>query len=488
MSDILSSLQPKEVFHYFEEISKIPRGSGDEKRISDYMVEFAKSLGLEVKQDEVYNIYIKKPATSGYENIPGVILQGHLDMVCEKNNSTNHDFTKEGLDLYIEEDWIKAKGTTLGADNGIAIAYQMAVLADSTLKHPQIECLMTTDEERGMTGVKNLHPEYLSGKILLNLDSDAEGEFFLSCAGGAKTSFTIPTVKSEINSEMEVYKVAIKGLKGGHSGAEIHLERANAHILMGRVLNNLRSELSFELVDIMGGSKDNVITRECEVIIAISPKDKGILESRIKSLIEVFKLEYKSQEPDLNMEISLQSQDVRYSVISKESLNKLIDLLIVIPNGVMGYDINMKGLVQTSLNLGVLSLEDNHIELGSAVRSSMGTKKQELINKLQILTSAMGIEFEVKGDYPEWQYNPSSRIRECAEKLYKEMYGKEAVMTAIHAGLECGFISEKISGLDMISFGPNVKDIHSPKEAASISSMARVYEYLVKLLENLVAY
>ena len=488
MSDILRSLQPKEVFHYFEEISKIPRGSGDEKRISDYMVEFAKNLGLEVVQDESYNVYIKKAATPGYEHVPGVILQGHLDMVCEKNNDTEHDFTKEGLDLYIDGDWIKAKGTTLGADNGVAIAYQMAILSDNTLKHPQIECLMTTDEERGMTGVKNLHPEHLSGKILLNLDSDAEGEFFLSCAGGAKTSLKIPVSKSTLNDGMDVYVISIKGLKGGHSGAEIHLERANAHILMGRVLNELRKETTFELIDVIGGSKDNVITRECEVIIAISPQDKQVLKNKIEDMYQVFRVEYMSQEPDLSLEIISQVKSNQYTVINQEALEKLIDALTIIPNGVMGYDVNMKGLVQTSLNLGVLNLKDTHLELGSAVRSSMGTKKQEVINKLQALASILGIDFEVKGDYPEWQYNPSSRIRECAEEVYKKMYGKEAVMTAIHAGLECGFIAEKINGLDMISFGPNVRDIHSPQEAVSISSMARVYEYVVKLLENLVAY
>ena len=488
MSDILSSLQPKEVFHYFEEISKIPRGSGNEKEISDYMVEFAKGLGLDVKQDQDYNVYITKPATNGYEDVPGVILQGHLDMVCEKNNDTDHDFTKNGLNLYIDGDWIRAKGTTLGADNGVAIAYQMAVLADKTLKHPQIECLMTTDEERGMTGVKNLNPEYLSGKILLNLDSDAEGEFFLSCAGGAKTSFTIPFIKTELKGEAEVFIISIKGLKGGHSGAEIHLERANAHILMGRVLNSLRKETAFELIDIVGGSKDNVITRECEVIIAILPQYKEVLDRKVKQILEVFRSEYKLQEPDLNIEITLQQKNNQYSVVNKEALNKLIDLLIAIPNGVMGYDINMKGLVQTSLNLGILSLTDNNIELGSAVRSSVGSKKRELIEKLQVLATMIGIDFNVKGDYPEWQYNPSSRIRECVEELYKDMYHKEATMTAIHAGLECGFIAERINGLDMISFGPNIKDIHSPQEAVSISSMASVYEYLVKLLEKLVAY
>ena len=308
MSEILSNLQPREVFHYFEEISKIPRESGNEKEISDYMVKFAENLGLDVKQDESYNVYIKKPATPGYENVPAIIIQGHLDMVCEQNNDTNHDFNKEGLDLYIEGDWIKAKGTTLGADNGVAIAYQMAILADKSLKHPKIECLMTTDEERGMTGVKNLHPEYLTGKVLLNLDSDSEGEFFLSCAGGAKASFVIPVVKNKMDKNLDLYKIQIKGLKGGHSGAEIHLERANAHILMGRVLNHLRKIVTFELVDISGGSKDNVITRECQVLIGVQSVERDILSKEIYNLKNMFKKEYISQEPELELDICLNKE------------------------------------------------------------------------------------------------------------------------------------------------------------------------------------
>ena len=487
MSDILKGLQPRKVFEYFEAISEIPRGSGNEKAISDYMVKFATDLGLEVKQDNAYNVYIKKPATPGYEHVPTVILQGHLDMVCEKNKDTVHDFEKDGLKLYIDGDWIGAKGTTLGADNGVAIAYQMAVLADQTLKHPTIECLMTTDEERGMTGVANLHPEFISGKILLNLDTDVEGEFLLSCAGGAKAYFSFPIQRESISQKVTFYRLVINGLKGGHSGADIHFERANAHILMGRMLYGLSKEIEFKLVEILGGSKDNVITRECEVILAIHKDQEGHLGKVAQEIITIFQKEYSAQEEHLCLTLE---EVPRYyqETLTKGCQQKLIDVLMALPNGVMGYDQHMKGLVQTSLNLGILQMHKDYIELGSAVRSSVASRKMELLDKLEVLSKVFNLGYEVKGDYPAWQYNENSRIRECARNLYKELYNKEPVMTAIHAGLECGFISEKCPGLDMISFGPNVKHIHSPQEVVSISSMARVYEYLIKLLENLVAY
>ena len=484
MPDVLKGLHDSKVFEYFEAISEIPRGSGNEKAISDYMVQFAKDLNLEVKQDEAYNIYIKKPATPGYENAPAVILQGHLDMVCEKNKETTHDFEKDGLNLYIDEDWIGAKGTTLGADNGVAIAYQMALLADNSIKHPALECLMTTDEERGMTGVAHLHPEYLSGKVLLNLDTDNEGEFLVSCAGGAKAYFTLPVAREAINASG--IRITINGLKGGHSGADIHFERANAHILMGRVLDAIRNKEMIQIAELKGGSKDNVITRECECVIVANEQVLQDLTQLITAQVQIFNAEYRVQEADIKVVIE---QNVSIDkVLTRDASNKVIDFLLCVPNGVLGYDQDMKGLVQTSLNLGILQLEADHLVAASAVRSSVATRKEEVLSKLKALSHQMGITFEVKGDYPAWQYNANSRIREMAGELYSKMYGQEASFTAIHAGLECGFISEKLPGLDMISFGPNVRHIHSPEEVASISSMSRVYEYVVKLLENLVSY
>lgn len=479
----LEDLRQQSIFKYFEAISSIPRESGNEKAISDYMVQFAKDLGLEVKQDEAYNIYIKKPATKGFENAPTVILQGHMDMVCEKNKETVHDFAKDGLDLYVDGDWLAARGTTLGADNGIAIAYQMAILADNSLQHPALECLMTTDEERGMTGVSALHPEYLEGRILVNLDTDIEGEFLVSCAGGAKVYMTFPKTEEAAAEADETYEIIINGLVGGHSGAEIHHERANAHILMGRYLDALRAKCEFKLCEITGGTKDNVITRECEAKINIAPEHAKYVNEVALEMNGCFKEEYSVQ--DSNIQITVQKVDKAAQNFTVTLTDQVIDFILTIPNGIMGYDKHMAGLVQTSLNLGILQTEEDVVRFGSAVRSSVATRKWEVIHKLEALSRQCGANCVVTGDYPAWQYNAESKVRDLAVALFEEMYGKKPSVTAIHAGLECGFISEKLPGLDMISFGPNVKDIHSPQERASISSMERVYAYLVKLLEKL---
>lgn len=486
MSDVLKDLQPRKVFEYFEAISNIPRGSGNEKAISDYMVKFAESLGLEVHQDEANNVYIKKAATPGYEHLPTVILQGHMDMVCEKNKDVDHDFEKDGLELIVEGDWIRANGTTLGGDDGIAIAIQMAILADDSIKHPALECFMTTDEERGMTGVSNMHPEYLQGKVLINIDNETEGEFIVSCAGGAKAYSTLNFTREAVKENSEIFKIKINGLKGGHSGAEIHHERANAHLLMGRMLHAIQAEVDFQLVHIEGGTKDNVITRECEVWLAVDKDQKQSLEVIVSNMENVFKAEYEVQDPDIK--VTLEKDTHEGEAMDAEACKKLISYLLIVPNGVMGFDHHMSGLVETSLNLGILQMEDDCIRLASAVRSSVATCKKEILEKLQTLAGVLGMTFEVKGDYPAWQYDSHSRIRDMAAELYEKMYHKKPVVTAIHAGLECGFIAEKCPGVDMISMGPDLEFIHSPEERLSISSTARIYEYVLQLLENLVSY
>ena len=486
MSDVLKDLQPKKVFEYFEAINQIPRGSGNEKAISDYMVQFAKDLGLEVKQDEANNVYIKKPASKGYEHLPTVILQGHLDMVCEKNKDTVHDFEKDGLKLYIDGDWIGAEGTTLGGDDGIAIAYQMAILADDSIKHPALECFMTTDEERGMTGVARMHPEYLEGKLLINVDNEKEGEFIVSCAGGAKPYTIMPYHKEAIVSDVKGYKVVINGLKGGHSGAEIHLGRANAHILMGRLLDAVNRAADVQLVHIEGGSKDNVITRECEVTLAVASKDETVFKEIVDQMTAAFKTEYSVSDPELA--VNCQAVEVKGEAMDAASFNKLIQYVVTVPNGVIAYDQHMEGLVQTSLNLGIVHMDEETISFASAVRSSIASRKEEIIARLRALSEVFGFDFEVKGDYPAWQYNEHSRLRDLSVEVFEKMYGKKPTITAIHAGLECGFIGEKCPGVDMISIGPDMQFIHSPEEILSISSTKRVYEYIVNLLENLIAY
>ncbi|ONI47049.1 aminoacyl-histidine dipeptidase [Candidatus Epulonipiscium fishelsonii] len=470
------------VLDYFKEICNIPRGSGNEKAISDYMVKFAEGLGLAVKQDKANNVYIFKPATKGYENCPTVILQGHLDMVCEKDQNTKFDFQTQGLDLIVEGDWIKAKGTTLGADNGIAIAYQMAILADNSLKHGPIECLMTTEEETGMGGVANLHPEYLKGKILLNMDTDIEGEFLVSCAGGIRASITVPFEYKPIENSA-VYEIHIKGLTGGHSGAEIHHERANANVLAGYMLAVFDRKYDVNLISINGGNKDNVITRECTFEIAIPLHLSSTFEMNFKSVADACKGMYKTQDP--NMEINYKKIEKDKMISTTETFINLIRLL---PNGIQRMNHEMKGLVETSSNVGVVKTTENNIEISISMRSSTYYGKIELASRIQRLANVLGVFCKLSSDYPGWEYQSNSRIREMAVKLYKEMYHKEPEIKAIHAGLECGFLAQKLPNTDIIAFGPTVKDIHSPNERASISSMNRVYEYVVKLLEEIKNY
>ena len=485
MAQVLAKLEPQAVFKYFEQISQIPRESGDEKAISDYMVAFAKDLGLEVIQDDVYNIIIKKQATKGYENAPTIILQGHLDMVCEKAASSDHDFKQDPLDLYIDGDLIRARGTTLGADNGAAIAYQMAVLASSDLEHPPLEILMTIDEERGMTGVANMQPQHLEGKILINLDTEEEGEFYVSCAGGIRTQLKLSYAAKAPSPDQVFYQLSVSGLQGGHSGAEIHLERANATVLMGRLLSAIQDELAFELVGIEGGSKDNVIPRETQALIGISQKDRAALEEIIQAWNKIFANEFRVQDPDVQILMeAADSQGVEF-VLPNEIKEKAISILMLHPNGIEAMSMDMDDLVETSLNIGIVKTTSTSMVISSALRSSVPSKKELLVAKVEALGKLVGAEFSKVSDYPAWVYEPNSPIRELAAKVYEQMYGAPPVIKAIHAGLECGFISEKLPGVDMISFGPNIRGAHTPDENLNISSTKNIWDFLAELLKNI---
>ncbi len=485
MKDILAGLEPQSVFRYFEDISNIPRDSGDERTISDYMMAFAQILGLEAIQDNVYNIIIKKPATKGYEDAPIVILQGHLDMVCEKEVNKEHCFKKDPLELYIDGDLVRSRGTTLGADNGIAIAYQMAILASNSIEHPALEILMTTDEERGMTGVANMQSQHLNGKILLNLDTEEEGEFYVSCAGGIRTQLKLNYGSNKPNPDLEFYQIGIEGLQGGHSGAEIHLERGNATVLMGRLLNAIQGELDFEFAGIQGGSKDNVVPRETLTIIGINKNDKEALEAIIKEWDKIFSNELRVQDPDIKIVVNpIELKDVEY-VLPKEIKEKAISILVLHPNGIEAMSMDMENLVETSLNIGIVKTASDHMVFSSALRSSVPSRKELLIAKVEALGKLVGAEFTKVSDYPAWVYEPNSPIRELATSVYEKMYGVSPVVKAIHAGLECGFISEKLPGVDMISFGPNIRGAHTPEENLSISSTKNIWEFLVELLKNI---
>ena len=481
---VLEQLQPYEVFKYFEDITQIPRGSGNEKAISDYLVKFAKDLNLEVIQDEANNIIIRKPASKGYENSKGVIIQGHMDMVCEKNKGTEHDFEKDPLKLRIVGDNIYATGTTLGADNGIAVAYGMAILAGD-YEHPALELLVTTDEEVGMSGAIALDGKNIKGRTLLNVDSEVEGEFLVSCAGGARNTITVDVDWTQTPEDKVAYELRIKGLRGGHSGMEINKERGNSNKLMGRLLNEISKEVEFDMALVNGGSKNNAIPREAETLIVLDEKDVAKVQEIVLKVEKEIKAELRVQDPNVVVELEAQ-EAMPLEVFSKETMRKVIMALQLIPNGVEVMSMDMEGLVQTSTNLGVVTTTNEVVSFDSATRSSVDSQKWAFIDKIKNVADAIGAKLEVSSSYPSWEYNPESEVREIAKKVYKDMTGTEAKLVAIHAGVECGLLSEKVEeGLDMISFGPNMADVHTPDEHVSISSTKNVWEFLIALLKAL---
>lgn len=481
--EILTGLQPSLVFKYFEEISMIPRGSGDEKRISDYLVSFGKGLGLETFQDEALNVIIKKPASKGYENAPTVILQGHMDMVCEKNKGTEHDFTKDPLKLRIDGDFVYATGTTLGADNGIAMAYGMAILADDSIEHPALELLLTTDEETGMKGAMNLTREHIDGTVLLNLDSEVEGEILVSCAGGVRIKSTIKVEKEARKENETTLEIKLRGLKGGHSGMEIHKGRGNSNKLMGRVLKTLLDKFEVKLAHLEGGSKNNAIPREADAVIVVEKEDLKAVKEAIEECNKIFKHELKVQDQDVNLEI-VECDEVSENFTLKTT-SEVIDVLYLYPNGINTMSMAMEGLVESSTNLGVVSTTENGVEFDSAVRSSVASLKDEITNRARALTELVGGEFTTTSSYPEWEYDSDSKIRELCISVYEKMYGNKPEIVAIHAGVECGLFNERLGNLDMISFGPNLYDVHTPNEHMSIKSVQSIWKYLLEVLKEI---
>ena len=481
--NILQSLEPKKVFEYFEAISNIPRGSGNEKGISDYLLNFGKSLGLESIQDKALNVIIKKPGTKGYENAPTVIIQGHMDMVCEKNNGVEHDFEKDPLKLRIVDDYIYATDTTLGADNGIAVAYAMAILASNDIPHPPIEVLITTDEETGMSGAMAINKEHIDGKILINLDNEEEGYLLVSCAGGIRSTATLNIEKQDIKDK-KLIKINISGLKGGHSGMDIIKERGNSNKILGRVLKGLSKEVEFNIVKFNGGSKNNAIPREAEAVITINSSDEKTVIDVIRNWNDIIGNELRTQDSGLKIE-ALSIDDKEEKEFTDESTKKVVDLLYIYPNGINSKSVEIDGLVESSTNLGVLTTSDTAVEFDSAIRSSVPSLKEEIVLRSKTIVELFGGEFTTTADYPGWEYNPDSKIREICQKVHKDLYGNEAKIVAIHAGVECGLFNEKLGDLDMISFGPNLYDVHTPDEHMSISSVRNCYEYLKAILKEI---
>ncbi|MDE7425611.1 MAG: aminoacyl-histidine dipeptidase [Lachnospiraceae bacterium] len=478
---MLEMIDNTKVFDYFEEISKVPRGSGNNKAISDYLVEFAKQHGLEYRQDACENVIIRKKASAGLEDKSGVILQGHMDMVCEKDNETCHDFTQEPLDLQKEGDFIFAKGTTLGGDDGIALAYGLAILADDSLVHPPLEMVFTTDEETGMYGAIGLDASVLNGKYLINIDSEEEGTLLTSCAGGMSVNGVFSDDKKEKTGD--ILSLTISGLKGGHSGTEIEKNRENATLLAARILNGLEvRKIPFCIISIEGGQKDNAIPRETTVEIMV--EDKNAVSEMIDEINSLLNREIQFQEPDFQVKIGWKEKE-RAMVYSEEFTKKLLFFFNHVPNGVQKMSSAINGLVESSLNLGICHTNEEGVFVSFSLRSSLQTYKEYMCEQLKELIELLDGKFSKKSEYPAWEYRADSRLREVMIKVFKEQYDKEPKIEAIHAGLECGILSGKKPELDIVSMGPNILDIHTPKERLSISSVQRVYKYLLEVLRTI---
>ena len=474
-------LSSEKVFSYFEEIAAIPHGSRDTRRISDYLVAFAKEHHLEYYQDDSNNVVMIQEATAGYEHAEPIILQGHMDMVCEKESGCEIDFANEGLNLYIDDDFLKAKGTTLGGDDGIAVAYALAILDTPDIVHPRLEVVLTVDEEIGMLGTAAIDLSMLKGHILLNIDSDIEGHFLTSCAGGMTVETRIP-VDYMVQRGLAM-TVKVTGLFGGHSGSEIDKEHGNANIIMGRVLKYISDRMDMGIMSLEGGLKDNAIPREATMGLLIPVEKKEEFLGYVEQLEEILKKEYAVSDPQLRLAVS-EGEEGETKILSYSTMTKTIFYLRSVPNGVQHMSRVMPGLVETSLNLGILQLTEECLAMTTSVRSSVSSRKVEVCDRLTLLGEFLGGEVSVNGDYPAWEYRMDSPLRDAICKVYRELFDKEPVFEAIHAGLECGILSEKIPDLDCVSFGPDNHDIHTPKERLSISSTERVWQLLIEFLKQ----
>ena len=475
----LAGLNPAAVFGYFEEICSIPHGSRNTKPISDYLVSFAVEHGLRYIQDEVNNVILFQEGTCGMEDHPAVILQGHMDMVCEKDADCPINMGTEGLDVTHDEEFVFAKGTTLGADNGIAVAYALALLSDKTIPHPPLEVIITVDEEIGMLGADAIDLSMLKSRTLINLDSEDEGIFTVSCAGGATATISLPVDRRAVYGPC--IRLSVEGLQGGHSGAEIHKNRANANKVMGEFMSRIQKLMPLCLTSFTGGSKDNAIPRTCQATMVAM----GINLERINPIAEELQAEIREKydEP----EAVIQAFDVDAlggNSLSTEDTSKVIGLLCAAPNGIQAMSEDMPGLVQTSLNLGIAKLGSN-FSITFSVRSSVNDEKQALLKQLEDMAALFGGNYSQMGSYPAWEYKKDSVLRDTMVRIYSEMFGAEPQVLAIHAGLECGLLGEKLPGLDCVSIGPQMYDIHTSRERLDIASTERTWNFLLEILKNL---
>ena len=475
----LAGLNPEAVFSYFEEICEIPHGSRNTKMISDYLVRFANTHNIRYFQDELNNVVMFQEGTCGMEDHEPVILQGHMDMVCEKDEDCPIDMEIQGLDIDHDDEWIFANGTTLGGDNGIAVAYVLALLADRTIAHPPLEVIITVNEEIGMEGAAGVDLTSLKGRTMINLDSEDEGIFTVSCAGGARGTIHMPVQRRIVYGPC--VKLTVEGMQGGHSGVEIHKNRANANKVMGTLLARVQGVMPFCITKLEGGAKDNAIPRSCSVSLVMLGMDAERINDVAQQLQDEIRRDFDEPEAKIygdNLDA------LGGNALTTESTSKVIALLNAAPNGVQSWSADIEGLVQTSLNLGVMKL-DEELTLTFAVRSSVNQEKRDLLNRLEELSKFYDGSYSQMGDYPAWEYKKDSRLRDVMVSTFRNMFDKEPEVVAIHAGLECGLLSEKLPGLDCVSIGPDMQDIHTSRERLHIASTCRTWEYLLAVLKAL---
>ncbi len=485
MSNDIRNLEPKDLWKNFYSLTRIPRPSKHEDKIQEFMVAFGKNLGLETIKDEVGNVIIRKPATPGMENRKGVILQGHLDMVPQKNTDKVHDFTTDFIDAHVDGEWVKATGTTLGADNGMGVAAAMAVLEAKDMVHGPVEALFTSDEETGMTGATNLKPGVIKGDILINMDSEDEGELYIGCAGGTNGNFKFNYLEMPVPAGHVACKISLTGLKGGHSGVDIHLGRGNANKVMNRFLWQASHIHGLRLSSIDGGSLRNAIPREAFVIVNVpAEKADGFLKD-LKAFEQTVRKELSAVEPDMKMEAT--PADLPKFVMDEKSQKNLLNAVYACPNGVIRMSNEMPGLVETSTNLAIVKSENGVIRIQCLLRSSVDSAKDELEQMMQCVFEMAGAEFVFDGKYPGWKPNPDSPILKTMQEIYNRKFGKIPEIKAIHAGLECGILGGSYPNWDMISFGPTIRYPHSPDEKVNIATVQKFWDFLVATLKDIPA-
>lgn len=482
MNRVLSNLKPELVWKHFEEITKHPRPSKNERKVVEYVLSVVKNLGLEYKQDSFGNILVKKPATKGKENLKTVCLQGHLDMVCEKNRDVQHDFDKDPIQIYVDGDWVRAKGTTLGADNGIGVAAALAIMESNDIEHGPLEFLFTLDEETGLTGATNLSQDFLKADILLNLDSEEEGSFYIGCSGGKDTEGRFVYVKENVPSQSLAYKISVTGLKGGHSGLDIHLGRGNAIKILTRLLWNLQNNFDLRVSKIEGGSKRNAIPREAFADIVIADSKEKDFANFVNKFYEMVKFELGKVEPNLN--VSFDKINLPEFVIDKPTQFRLLNTLYALPHGVIKMSADLPDLVETSTNLATINFNDE-IVVGTSQRSSVETEKEDIVSMNRAIFLLANAQVKHGDGYPGWKPDINSEILKEMKSIYYKLYNKEPEVKAIHAGLECGIIKEKYPSMDMISFGPTILGAHSPDERVQISTVEKFYNLLLETLKNI---